>query len=292
MKQLRPNRRSKGLKVGAILLLAFALLLSLRIASPHPVAIERHRFFEGVRKPMNIAHRGASGEQSEHSWDAYDLALNQGADALELDIRMTQDAILVVAHDSDLRRVAGTPLKIAESTLAELQAAAGQRAPLALSEVLARYPGRLNVEIKERRPEIAARLAGVLSATGRLSTVMVASFHADVLEAFRTASAGQVATSAHGREAMLFVAAYLLGLPLRPGYVALQIPRRVGAWLDLGRPSFVRHAHRQGLAVHYWTIDDEAEMRELLKAGADGIMTNFPARLEAAIAESPGHGSR
>jgi acyl-CoA thioesterase-1 len=67
--------------------------------------------------------------------------------------------------------------------------------------------------------------------------------------------------------------------------VALQLPP-IG-WLGLTGAAFVEHAHRQGLVVHYWTIDDPARQRELLLAGADGIMTNQPAVLQRTLAALP-----
>ncbi len=253
--------------------------LALRIVQQPPVAVPLQPFFVGLPTPLNIAHRGASGERAEHSWDAYDLALGQGADVLELDVRMTRDGVLVVAHDRDLTRVAGVPLPIASSSLEQLRHAAGDRAPIPLVEVLARYSARLNLEIKEDRPEVAGALLALLRKTGRQKSVIVASFHAGVLHAFREAAQGEVATAAHVREAVTFVFAYFLGLSVAPEYASLQISRRLGPFLDLGRPGLVAFAHAHGLAVYYWTIDDESEMRALLEAGADGVMTNYPERL-------------
>lgn len=263
--------------------LAAALLVTLLVMrSGEPVPVARASFFEGLRIPHNIAHRGASGERAEHTWDAYDLALRQGTDILELDVRMTKDGILVVAHDRNLKRVANVDLNVVEATLAELRAAAGSLAPLPLADVLARYAGRINLEIKEDRREAADALAALLRASGREKTVIVASFHTGVLEHFRDVTAGAVATSAHSREGLFFYLAYRMGIPMAPRFVALQIPRRISR-LDLGDTDFVKFAHAHGLAVHYWTIDDEVSMRELLDAGADGVMTNHPERLEQAI---------
>lgn len=263
-----------------IVITAVACLVVLRLVAGEPVAATKPAFFVDLRTPQNIAHRGASGERAEHSWAAYDLALKEGADILELDVRMTKDQVIVVAHDANIGRITGTPLAINTSTLAELQEAGGVKAPLPLADVLARYPTRFNIEIKEDRPEVATRLAELLHTMNREQTVLVASFRTDVLEAFRAASHGVVATSAHSREVVEFLVRYGLGLPARPDYAALQIPRRVGKYLNLGSASFIRFAHQHGLVVQYWTIDVAADMRELLQVGADGIMTNFPAALE------------
>lgn len=258
--------------------------LALRLFAGDRVSASRHPFFDGAPRVLNIAHRGASGERLEHSWEAYDLALRDGADVLELDLRSTSDGILVVAHDADLVRLTGVPLRVADAPLADLRATVGDKAPVPLIDVLARYPGRLNLEIKDNRPEIAERLRKLLRDTGRESSVIVASFHADVLAAFRAQGGPSVATAAHGREALWFYVTYVVGLPASPEFQALQIPPRFKV-LDLDSAAFMDYAHRHGLVVHYWTIDDEGEMRELIKRGADGIMTNFPDRLERVIDE-------
>lgn len=265
--------------VAAVLLVGTWLLLHFRET---PAPLEPHPFFAGAPRRLNIAHRGASAERTEHTWEAYELALRDGAHVLELDLRMTSDDVLVVVHDGDLVRLTGQSVVVAESTFAQLTAAAGERAPMPLSAVLERFPGRLNLEIKDRRVEAARRLSELLRAAEREQSVIVASFHADVLEAFRSHAGPAVATSAHSREAFRFYASYLLGLPSSPDFVALQIPTRFKG-LRLDHPDFLAYAHRHGLFVHYWTIDDETEMRRLLALGADGIMTNLPRRLSEVL---------
>jgi glycerophosphoryl diester phosphodiesterase len=63
----------------------------------------------------------------------------------------------------------------------------------------------------------------------------------------------------------------------------LQVPAL--SWLGLDTPELVAHAHAVGVAVHYFTIDEERRMRQLVRAGADGIMTNRPDRLRRVLAE-------
>src|SRR5579864_3356404 len=102
-------------------------------------------------RPLIGAHRGASGEAPENTIAAFDLALEQGAELLELDVHRTADGHLVVQHDFSLARTAGRPGQIGECTLEELRqfdvgawrgaAWAGQRLPT-LEEVLDRYAAR------------------------------------------------------------------------------------------------------------------------------------------------------
>src|SRR5918993_392641 len=86
-----------------------------------------------------IAHRGASAYTPEHTFAAYDLALEQGADALELDVRSTADGALVLLHDATLLRTTNDPRRVDELTSAGLAELDHPAAPVALDSVLGRY---------------------------------------------------------------------------------------------------------------------------------------------------------
>jgi acyl-CoA thioesterase-1 len=247
-------------------------------------------FFAGLPKVLSLAHRGASKQAAEHSLQALSLALSEGADVLELDLRATRDQQLVTTHDATLERTLGLPQRWSEITWAEAQSLAGPRTPPLLGEVLSRFPGaHLNLELKDEDPAVARLLAQQIAAAGAEQRVLVASMHAAMLREFRRASQGKVATSASFREALGFYACYRIGKGCRADYAALQVP--VWNWLGITSPEFIQHAHRQGLAVHFWTVDDEAVQRALLAAGADGIITNRPDTLARVLSglRNPAH---
>ena len=232
-------------------------------------------FFAGLPSVLNIAHRGASKLAPEHSTLAYQLGLEQGAQVLELDLRVTSDLVLLVAHDRGLERTLGVDAVLAELAWADIAAIAGARAPLRLEEVLERFPQeRLNLELKDESLEAARALARLIDTLGIGDRVLVASAHHDVLAEFRKAVRSRVATSATTREVLHFHFCYLMSSHCPTPYAALQLPAL--GWLGLTTPEFLRHAHAQGLVVHFWTIDDEPVLRRLVAAGADGIMTNRP----------------
>lgn len=240
-------------------------------------------FFDGLPRVLNIAHRGASKSAPEHSLEAYELGLRQGAEVLELDVRATRDGILLLAHDRSLERTLGISAQLAELSWAELRALAGARAPLELRDVLGRFPGtRFNLELKDEALESARALARLLDELGVAERVLVASAHHAVLEELRKASRGAVATSASTREALGYHFCYLLGQSCPTPFVALQLPPL--DWLGVTHPAFLRGAHERGLVVHYWTIDEADRMRRLVAAGADGIMTNDPELLARVLA--------
>jgi glycerophosphoryl diester phosphodiesterase len=231
-------------------------------------------------RPLVIAHRGASGQLAENTLPAYELAIEQRADMIEIDLHRTRDGATVVAHDEELSGLGGKG-EIAAATLAEvraLDAGGGERVPT-LDEVLDRFGERIpfNLELKrgssatyeglERAALDAVRERGLLEQT------LFSSFFDPVLERLR-------ALAPEARLARLFSPRD----PERP----LERARAVGAeainpWSGLVQPGLIEAAHAEGLAVYVFTVDEEQEMRSLLDLGVDGIFTNFPDRLRALL---------
>lgn len=241
-------------------------------------------FFRGLPAVLNIAHRGASKLAAEHSMAAYELALAQGADVLELDLRSTRDLMLLVTHDATLERTLGRKEKIAALSFAELTAATHGRLPLTLDEVLSRFPSaRFNLELKDESLAAARVLAELLAVRRAEERVLVASVHREVLSELRRVTSGRVSTSASAQEVLRYYFCYLMGKSCHTPYAALQLPAL--GWLGLTHPDFLKHVHARGLVVHFWTIDDEVTMRDLIDAGADGIMTDWPDVLARTLSE-------
>jgi glycerophosphoryl diester phosphodiesterase len=115
--------------------------------------------------------------------------------------------------------------------------------------------------------------------------VLVASEHQAPIDEFRTAAA-DIPTNFPTAE----VAAFLMSLPsgappFMPHGAALQVPPEHESW-KIVTPESVAAAHRIGVEMHVWTINEEAEMRAMLALGVDGIITDFPARLLNLLAPS------
>jgi glycerophosphoryl diester phosphodiesterase len=243
-------------------------------------------FFAGLPSVVNVAHRGASVVALEHSLAAYELALQQGAHVLELDLRLLGDGELVVAHDRTLKRTLGSDAAFATLTLTELERIGGDRAPLTLASVFSRFPhARFNLELKDESLAAPKALADLVLRRGVQERVLVASSHRAVLAEFRRATAGAVATSASAEEALDYAFCYLMNRACPSAYSALQLPTL--GWLGLTSSEFIRGAHDRGLAVHFWTVDEPERMRALIDAGADGVMTNRPDVLARVLEGSP-----
>jgi glycerophosphoryl diester phosphodiesterase len=253
--------------------------------------------------PRVFAHRGASGDYPENTLPAFAAARDVGTPYIELDVHMTGDGHVVVAHDNNLTRVAGADVFIPEMTLAELShvdvgynftpstSAAGEfpfrgrgiRVP-ELAEVFDACPEqRFIVEIKQTSPSLIDGLIGIIDRTGMRRRVLVASEHQAPIDEFRIA-APDIPTNFPTAE----VAAFLMSLPpgappFAPRGEALQIPPEHESW-KLVTADTVVAAHKIGVEMHVWTIDEEAKMRAMLALGVDGIITDFPARLLKLIA--------
>ncbi len=243
-----------------------------------------------------IAHRGASAEAPENTLEAFDLAVRQGADALELDVRLSADGVPVVLHDPTLDRTCGRPGLVAELTLKQLleaDAGAGFRSPEGsrpfagrgvviptLAEVLERFPGLpLLVEIKA--PEAQHAVADLLERTGAATRTVLASFKPRALEAFRRSP---FLVGADRRDAFRLYVLTRLGLSGgEPRCLCYAVPWRWKNRIEVPTPRFVAAARRHGRPVHVWTVDDPAIARELWRRGTNGIITNRPGQMRQAL---------
>lgn len=266
---------------------------------------------------LSFAHQGGAREGPSSTLWAMRRALGAGADALELDVHMTADRHLVVCHDATLERTTNGTGRITELSLAEVQSLDNAywwvpgsivdhdadasdyplrgRAPEdaelvvpTLDAVLAAFPDTLiNLDIKQTAPAVEPyeeRLAKVLRDHGRRAgDVIVASFHDAALDAF-SAAAPEFPTAAGTAATAVFYLAVRQGeAPPASRHVALQVPPAYEG-VTVVDDAFVAAAHEAGMEVHVWTIDEPAEMAELLDLGVDGIMTDRPSVLAGILA--------
>jgi glycerophosphoryl diester phosphodiesterase len=248
-------------------------------------------FFDSPR-PRIIAHRGFSAAYPENTMPAFRAASEAGALYLELDIHMTNDGEIVVLHDDDLRRIAAHEGIVAEMSLAEISAAdAGYNFPAGieafpfrgkgirvptLGEVLAAFPRQLFIiEIKQTFPSLVEAALGTIKRAGMSRRVLIASEHQEPLDEVR-ALAPSIPTNFSSREVGAFMQSLPPGAPaFSPPGAALQVPPEYLSW-KLVTPLSVAVAHRIGVEVHVWTVNEAAEARTLLAVGVDGIITDDP----------------
>jgi glycerophosphoryl diester phosphodiesterase len=248
------------------------------------------------------AHRGAAAEEPENTLASFRRALELGADALETDVHLTADGEIVAIHDPDGARTAGVARAVASVTLQELKGwdagyafvdaqgarpflGRGYRVPT-LEELLVELPPvRLNIDLKSKAPRLVERFLEVVRRHGAEGRIVAASFHGSVLAHLR-ARGFRGPSSLARRE---FLACWLLPRRLtgRPAGTRAQIPTHAGPF-SLANPRTLRKLHALGLEVDYWTINDATEAQALVALGADGIMTDDPARIVPAVRAAGG----
>lgn len=232
--------------------------------------------------PLAFAHRGGALDCPENTMLSFQSAVDLGYRYLETDVRTTSDGVLLTFHDEVLDRVTDRTGKLCELPWSEVSRARidGQPIPR-LEEVLAAWPDvRVNIDAKE--DAAVAPLADVIDRARAHDRVCVAAFSDSRLRRFRRLDGGRVCTAMGPRTiARLLGAGYRAPTwPFAAGCV--QVPLRHGR-VRIVEPRFVAAAHRRGLHVHVWTIDDPAEMDRLLDMGVDGIMTDRPAVLREVL---------
>jgi glycerophosphoryl diester phosphodiesterase len=239
-----------------------------------------------TRIPLIFAHRGASAEAPENTLPAFRLAVEQGADGLELDVTLSADGVPMVIHDDTLDRtttgrgpVSGQPLAALQALDAGYPAKFGARFAGTRLSTLAEVfqalapPALINVEIKhDRSPglELAARVVEAIRAHHMSERVIVSSFQRSSLARVKQ------------RAPELPVGLLYANGPLGPRWAhwlgGRKLPREAdhpsALWLG---SAGIGWCHQHGLRVNTWTVDDPAAMRRLIAAGVDGLITNVPA---------------
>jgi glycerophosphoryl diester phosphodiesterase len=236
-----------------------------------------------------IAHRGASGSAPENTLPAFRLAAESGADALELDVRLTADGIPVLLHDRMLDRTTDRtgPLRaLTLEQLGEVDAGAwftrdrGRSYPFrggdvripTLQQVLRAFPEMpCMVEVKE--PEAQEAVRRVIIEECAAERCVLASEHYDALRVFRQPP---FATAAARTEiGALYRAVLFRRVPASVPYQCLSVPVRHRG-LPVPTRAFVAAARRLGCPVHVWTINEPATAGLLWSRGVAGVVTNYP----------------
>jgi glycerophosphoryl diester phosphodiesterase len=294
--------------MGRYKLAAVLLVILVALAAPAvQAAPETQSTLDGP--VLNIGHRGASAYAPEHTFASYDLALEQGADYIEIDLQMTADGVLVAMHDKTLNRTAtapeGVPNRycrglISKKTLEQIKMCdvgswfspeyADQRIPT-LEEIFKEYGTSVNYYIETKNPDAAPGMEDelvrlldkyeLIPAEGPAETeswqVLIQSFSAESLmkihELEPTLPLIQLywaGTSKSIQRDLDAVSAYAVG---------------IGPYKKDVDAALVEAAHAHCLAVHPYTVNTVEEMEALIALGVDGMFTNDPALLDAVLGD-------
>lgn len=262
-------------------------------------------FFDGD-PPRVFGHRGAAGLAPENTLPSFALSVALGAPYIELDVHGTRDGKVVVIHDSTLERTTNATGAVVAYTYEQLAALdAGYRFTTdgssfpyrsqriclpTLESVLTIHATQcFNIEIKQEHPAIIEMVVEIIERTGTLDRVLLAAEHAPIMAVIRRVVGDRVVTGMSAVEVVEFMDRFGRDdwAGYRPPGRALQIPPRFGN-IELVTAGTVAAAHRLGLEVHVWTVNDADEISRLLDFGVDGIMSDLPGLAAAAVAARAG----
>jgi glycerophosphoryl diester phosphodiesterase len=225
------------------------------------------------------AHRGASGDHPENTRAAFQAAIDLSVHTIEFDVRLTRDRQLVVIHDDRVDRISNGTGAVAELDLAQvLQLDAGSHVHtkfagepfLTLAQTLDLMPRqmRLNVHVKATDTDREVLVPLVVEELVRrrlLATAFVTGAEANLLSARRVEPQIEICSN-------------------------LPVPRcvEIGCRIlqpanGITTPALVQEAHAAGIEVHPFYADEPAEMQRLIDCGVDGVLTNYPRRLQALL---------
>ena len=289
-------RRYKLAAVLTIVLVAFA-------APAVQAAPQTQAMLDGP--VLNIGHRGASTYAPEHTFAAYDLALEQGADYIEIDLQMTADGVLVALHDKTLNRTADAPEGVPEQycrglvskkTLEQIKMCdagswfspeyAGEQIPT-LEEIFQRYGTSVNYYIETKNPDAAPGMEeelvrllgeyGLIEPAAENWQVLIQSFSAESLMKIHELEPSLpliqlywAGTSKSIQRDLEAVSEYAVG---------------IGPYKKDVDAALVEAAHEHCLAVHPYTVNTVEEMEALIALGVDGMFTNNPDLLDGVLGE-------
>jgi len=249
-----------------------------------------HRFFTSPR-PLVFAHRGGAGLAPENTIAAFDNGLALGADGLEMDVHLSRDGHVVVHHDPALDRTTNLRGLVSEHTAEELSRCdagyyfrAQGRFPFrgrglgvpSLAEVMGHYHDvPIIIEMKVNSVDLARAVIDVVRRAGAVDRVCLGSFGLRALRTVRQLEPA-IATSASREEVRwALYRSWCRGPVARVAYGGFQVPEWSGRTRVVS-PRFVADAHRAGLVVHVWTVNQETDARRLLGWGVDGLITDRP----------------
>jgi len=238
--------------------------------------------FESFSQPVIFAHRGACALAPENTLPSFELAVEHKADAIELDVKLSKDGVVMVIHDQTVDRTTGGRGKVNELTLAELKKLdagkffnkkyAGIQIPT-LEEVFASVGQKVivNVELtnyKSTRDQLVEQVIRVVKRHQMEDRVLFSSFFPGNLVKCKTflplTPVAQLCLPG------------LLGTITRSWFYRKVSPLVVHPHLGDVSKNYVNREHQAGRRVHVWTVNDEQDMKRMYAIGVDGVFTDDP----------------
>ncbi len=228
---------------------------------------------------LKIGHRGACGYAPENTLKSFQKAIDLGVDMIELDVQLCKSGELVVIHDDTVDRTAdgsGFVKKLKLKNLKKLDAGAGERIPT-LEEVLNLVNRRIRINIELKRPKTAKPVLEIIDKCIRnkgwnIDDFVISSFSRSELKKARAINP-------------LIQMGFLISRFRLLDHWWLSFAKKIrasfiGPSLKIISKRLIRKAHKHGLRVYIWTVNDPKDIERMRRWGADGIFSNFPDRVD------------
>jgi glycerophosphoryl diester phosphodiesterase len=228
-------------------------------------------------RPLVISHAACGGHAPANTLAGIRAALGMGVDGIEIDVQCSSDGVPILMHDYTVDRTTNGTGEVSRLTLDQLRALdAGGEPPPTLAEVLELTRGDALLVCEIKQPGIEQRIADVVVQAEALDDVMVWSFFPQALTGMRTAEPRIPA-------ALLVSERHTHALPtLRETAISIGA-QGLSVFHEGVSNDALRLCRRSGLALYAWTADDQAAIQRLVDTGIDGICSNFPDRVSAAL---------
>lgn len=230
--------------------------------------------------PLIIGHRGASADAPENTLAAFALALEQGADGIELDVQLCADGVPIVMHDETVDRTCDGRGRVSDLTLAELRrfTIENEHAIPTLDDVFRQFGREMlyNIELKALGFDdggLARAVAATIDAHSTGDRVLVSCFSPFILRQARQILPGHIPVGLLRERDWL-----------RSGHALVQA-QADHPHHELVDADMMAWARRKELRVNVWTVDEPPEAQRLARLGVQGIITNRPALIRQAVGE-------
>lgn len=247
--------------------------------------------FENFTKPIIFAHRGSCAHAPENTLSSFKLAVEQGADFIELDAKLTADGHVVVIHDQTTNRTTGVNGTVIGMKLSELKSLdagsffsneyAGEKIPT-LDEVFEEVGKKIfvNVELtnySSPKDALVAEVANIVKRHQMQERVLFSSFlMANLRKAKVLVPEAPVA---------ILCLAGLSGWPYRAGIGFSGSPEVIHPNLADITETYVKREHNRNRRVHVWTVNTEQDLKNMFQRGVDGVFSDDPVKARKVMEE-------
>ncbi|ARP72595.1 glycerophosphodiester phosphodiesterase [Streptomyces pluripotens] len=210
-----------------------------------------------------VAHRGAPYHFRENTIESLRSALDQGADAVEVDVRLTRDGVPVLLHDETLQRLWGHDRPLFSLSAEEVRGLTAGSVPTLAEALAATRDSRVMVDLCGRVDRrIADRVLDVVRHSGAGDRVYYSAGAEEMLAVRAADPAAEIALT------------WTTLAPPRPALLEALRPRWINYRFSLVDRDLVARVHRDGRLLSVWTPDTRRSLRRLLDLGVDSITTN------------------